>query len=52
MNIAELQIQLFQTIKNKISSSAAFVDEVANELGISTDSAYRRIRGEKPVSIE
>lgn len=52
MNIAELQVQLFQTIKNKINSTATLVDEIAAVLNISTDSAYRRIRGEKPVSFE
>jgi len=52
MNIDELQVQLFQTIKNKITSAGALVDEIATALDISTDSAYRRIRGEKAVSFE
>src|SRR5689334_3857990 len=30
----------------------SMVDEVAELLGISADSAYRRIRGEKPISVE
>jgi len=52
MNTAELQVQLFRDIKNKLSSAASLADEIAAALNISTDSAYRRIRGEKPVSFE
>ncbi|HZH67057.1 MAG TPA: hypothetical protein VEY10_19365 [Flavisolibacter sp.] len=51
MNIEAIQVQLFQHIKNK-ASVASLVDEIAAVLNISTDSAYRRIRGEKPVSLE
>jgi hypothetical protein len=52
MNIAALQVQLFQHLKNKISPATSLVDEIATLLTISTDSAYRRIKGEKPVSFE
>ena len=52
MNTADLQIQLFQHIKARLAPSASVVDEVAQVLEISTDSAYRRIRGEKPLTIE
>jgi hypothetical protein len=51
MNTAELQVRLFQYIKTKIGD-ASLVDEIAAALNISTDSAYRRIRGEKPVPLE
>ncbi len=52
MNINELQHQLFQAIKGKLPAEASLPDEVAKLLGISTDSAYRRMRGEKIISIE
>lgn len=51
MNTADLQVTLFQYIKTRIND-AALVDEIAAALGISTDSAYRRIRGEKALSLE
>jgi hypothetical protein len=51
MNTVDLQVKFFQYIKTKIGD-ASLVDEVAATLAISTDSAYRRIRGEKPVSFE
>jgi hypothetical protein len=47
-----LQVQLFQQLKNKLPPDTAMVDEVSRLLEISSDSAYRRIRGEKALSIE
>ena len=52
MDSAELQIQIFQQIKSKLPQHLSMVDEVANILNVSTDSAYRRIRGEKALSLE
>lgn len=52
MNTAELQVQIFQQIKNKLPAPVSMVDEVAAVLDISTDSAYRRIRGEKALGLE
>ena len=52
MNTAELQVKLFQHLKNKVGQDVSLVDEIATVLNISTDSAYRRIRGEKAISIE
>jgi hypothetical protein len=52
MNTTELQASLFQHIKNKIDIGTSLADEIATVLNISTDSAYRRIRGEKALSIE
>ena len=49
---SNLQIQLFQQIKIKLPPQVSLVDEMAAVLDISTDSAYRRIRGEKPLSLE
>lgn len=52
MNSSELQIQIFQHIKKKLPEHLSLVDEVASVLEVSTDSTYRRIRGEKALSIE
>ncbi|GAA4741623.1 hypothetical protein [Flavisolibacter ginsenosidimutans] len=52
MNTTDLQIQIFQRIKSSLVPAASLVDEIAGVLNISTDSAYRRIRGEKPVSVD
>lgn len=43
----ESQVQFFQALKNAIPSYSSLVDEVAETIDISVDSAYRRIRGEK-----
>lgn len=48
----ELQTQLIQEIKTKIPAHIALVDEISEILGISDDSAYRRIRGEKQLSLD
>jgi hypothetical protein len=42
----------FQHIKSSLAPHLSLVDEVAELLKISNDSAYRRIRGEKPLSFE
>ena len=42
----------FQHVKGLLPSHLSLVDEVADLLGISNDSAYRRIRGEKPITLE
>ena len=52
MNVNELQQNLFQAIKSKLPVDASVVDDVAALLEISTDSAYRRIRGEKPIMLD
>ena len=52
MSTSELQIQIFQHIKAKLPSHISLVDELAQVMDVSTDSAYRRIRGEKPISLE
>ena len=49
---SHLQEQLFQHLKNRLPVQASLVDEIALTLDISTDSAYRRIRGEKTLSLE
>ena len=52
MSFSSTQQLLFQQIKAQIPSHVSLVDEVADILNISTDSAYRRIRAEKPIDIE
>ena len=47
-----LQQFFFQQIREKIPDNMSFVHEIAELLEISYDSAYRRIRGEKEISIE
>jgi hypothetical protein len=47
-----LQQLLFQQIKAKLPENLSFVHEIAELLEISYDSAYRRIRGEKELSME
>jgi hypothetical protein len=45
------QALLFQYIKSSLPAHISLVDQVADLLNISTDSAYRRIRGEKEISL-
>jgi hypothetical protein len=52
MDKPDVQQIFFQHIKSNLASHLSLVDEVADLLKISNDSAYRRIRGEKPLSIE
>jgi len=47
-----IQEALFQLIKGELPAHLSFVHEVSELLGISYDSAYRRIRGEKELSFE
>jgi hypothetical protein len=48
----ELQQKVFQTIKSKIPAHLSAADEIAGILEISADSAYRRLRGEKTISLD
>lgn len=52
MESLQLQQLFFQQIKGKTPPNKSFVDEIADLLEISNDSAYRRIRGEKQISFE
>ncbi len=47
-----IQDILFQTIRSKLAPNISFVHELSELLGISYDSAYRRIRGEKELTLE
>ena len=52
MDIESIQRELFQLIKSKLPADASVSDEVASLLGISADSAYRRMRAEKPLTFD
>ena len=52
MEPANLQQKFFRHLKSILPGHLSLVDEVAELLNISNDSAYRRIRGEKPISLE
>ena len=51
-NAIDIQNRIFEKIKQLLPANTSFVDELAIALDISNDSAYRRIRGEKLLSIE
>ena len=52
MDSENTQLRFFQHIKSLLPPHISFVDEIAELLNISNDSAYRRIRADKPVSFE
>jgi hypothetical protein len=52
MDINHTQQLFFNHIKSILPVHLSFVDEVAELLNISNDSAYRRIRGEKPLGLD
>ena len=47
----EEQIRLFEVIRQKISDRQRLADVIEELLGVSSDSAYRRIRGETELTI-
>lgn len=48
----DFQRLLFEQIKNSIPPHLSMVDEIAAILELSYDSVYRRIRGEKPITLQ
>ena len=48
---ASLQDRLFYQIKSRLPANLSLVSEVTEVLGVSTDSAYRRIRGETELTL-
>jgi hypothetical protein len=52
MSILNIQERMFSEIKSRLPAQVSMVDEIAAALSVSTDSAYRRIRGEKVLSME
>ncbi|MDQ3108334.1 MAG: hypothetical protein M3R17_00425 [Bacteroidota bacterium] len=51
-NERTIQEQFIQRLKETIPPNHSLVDEMADLLGVSTDSAYRRIRGETALTID
>lgn len=52
MNTGELQQLLFKEVKDRTKGQQLIADDIAKLLVISSDSAYRRIRGEKTLSLD
>jgi len=52
METNNIQVLFFQHIKSFLPTHVSLVDAIADILDISNDSAYRRIRGEKQISLE
>jgi plasmid maintenance system antidote protein VapI len=52
MQATQMQVNFFKHLKDKVPSHLSLVDEVAELLNISIDSAYRRIRGENALRID
>jgi hypothetical protein len=50
--VPNLQQVFFRQIRNQIPDNLSFVHEIAGLLEISYDSAYRRIRGEKELTLD
>ncbi|HSB92984.1 MAG TPA: helix-turn-helix domain-containing protein [Flavitalea sp.] len=51
MNSPDFQQAFFNRIRESLPSHVSMPDELADLLNISYDSVYRRIRGEKPISM-
>ena len=52
METIDIQQNFFRHIKSILPTNLSFVDDVSELLNISNDSAYRRIRGEKPITLD
>ena len=52
MDASELQHEFFQMIKLGMPPGSSAIDEIAKVLDVSVDSVYRRMRGEKTISLE
>src|SRR6186997_224170 len=52
MESSNVQVAFFNHLKTLLPAHLSLVDEIAEILNISNDSAYRRIRGEKPIALE
>jgi len=52
METKQLQQDLFRHLKQILPSHLSLADELCHLLGLSADSVYRRIRGEKPITLD
>lgn len=51
METSQLQQQLFAFLKENLPRHLSLADELGDLLNLSADSVYRRVRGEKPVTL-
>jgi hypothetical protein len=51
MEAAEFQQQLFSKVRSQLPPHLSLADELGTLLDLSADSVYRRIRGEKPITL-
>lgn len=49
---SQAQLSLFNEIRSKLGSNTSLVNEIAEILGVSIDSTYRRLRGEKQLTLD
>jgi hypothetical protein len=47
-----IQVALFHQVKSRLNMNLSLVEEIADLLSLSTDSAYRRIRGETALTLD
>lgn len=47
-----IQMQFIKKLKEMVPPTVSLADELADILGVSTDSAYRRLRGETAISLD
>ena len=52
MDASQLQQEFFKMIKSAMPPGSSAIDEIAQVLNVSVDSVYRRMRGEKTISLE
>ncbi len=52
MDVSKIQQELFQVIKANIPGHLSVTEEIARVLDVSVDSVYRRMRGEKTISLD
>ena len=52
MDALSKQQLFFQHVKSLLPPHLSFIDELATVLNISNDSVYRRVRGEKPITLD
>lgn len=51
MEASQLQQELFSYLKNSLPPHLSMVDDLCDLLEVGADSVYRRVRGEKPISL-
>ena len=52
MDAVQIQQELFHVIKTAIPANVSITEEIAKVLDVSVDSVYRRMRGEKTISLD